>query len=197
MKVFKTRGKILTLLCCFLLAGACADVSVDMHPDEWVWDAGGISTFSGTIRTDGADLSGTVLKLSIESSAEDPGTVQFTNLNGKKLTKRKRSDTAAVDIPGGNEDYTFEAEWILPSESDESIMNAAFRLSVSDADGKELKSVAMRPGATGEEETAAPAAARQSLPHRLVFFLSVSAAAVWILAIARHIFLNRNKKKRA
>ena len=203
MKLFGKPAALPALLCCMCMiaAAAAADVSVTMKTDEWTLEPGTVCLFTGTVSTDGEDLPGASLKLTLECAAEDPGEVQFSNLNGKKLTKRKRSDTAEIDLAGKNAENTFEAEWMLPMEADDALSGAAVRLTVSDGDGKELKSVVLRQGASGAEETEAAAAAPDetapdSLPSRLLRILAVSSAAVWILAVSRHVFLNRNKKKR-
>ena len=131
---------LLALLCmCILICSAAlADWQIEMNPVEWTWDANGVASFSGVIRTDGADVSGAVLSLAVDTRMEDSGEVLFTALNEKKVKLRKRSNTAEIDISGANAENTFEGEWYLPAEVEEGLASAVVHLSIADGEGKEL-----------------------------------------------------------
>ncbi|MBR2823293.1 MAG: hypothetical protein IKE24_06395 [Clostridia bacterium] len=189
---------LLALLCMCIQAGpALADWQIEMTPGEnWSWEAGGISEFSGVIRSDGADVAGAVLTLSVDTRMEDSGSVVFTNLNGKKVKIRKRSDTAEEDLSGGNAENTFEGEWTLPDEVEEGLASAVVRLTVSDAGGNELARSEMQVGSAAADEASAEAAPAEKL-DRLILILLLCGCGIWALALGRFALLRRRAAKSA
>ena len=195
MKRMRRRiGWVLTVLCMMVSIAAKADIQAEMKEGEWSWEANGTSMFSGVIRTDGADISGAELHLAVETGLEDSGEVLFTNVNDKKLKVRKRSDTVSMDIAGGNADNTFEAEWFLPSDVAGGLAAATFRLTVSDAEGKEIGQAVLNAGSSEMTETVLPAVSPVRKAEQLIRYLLIACAAVWLAAFGRHIFLNRKVK---
>lgn len=189
------RGGAICLLCCLMLtACAAGELSVRMEPAEWTWEANQTASFTGVIQTDGEDLTGATLHLEMETRMEDSGEVLFTNLNGKKLKIRKRSDTVEMDLTGGNAENTFEGEWFLPAEVEEGLAHATVRLTISDAEGNPLKSAEMSVGSESAEE-ASVGTTPLGRARQLIRVLSIACAAVWLLAIARHGFLNWRKPR--
>ena len=193
MKRRMTIGWVLGLLCICLCAAAAAEIQIKMEAGEWTWDAGGTAAFHGTITTDGEDIPGAVMELSIETRMEDSGEAVFSNLNGKNIKVKKRDARMEMDIAGGNAENTFEGEWYLPAEGTEGLAYATIRLSITDAAGQKIGQAEMSVGE--QREAMAPAATG---PVEKVILLRnsllIAAGAVWLLAIGRHAILNRKKK---
>lgn len=189
---------LLALLCmCILICSAAlADWQIEMNPVEWTWDANGVASFSGVIRTDGADVSGAVLSLAVDTRMEDSGEVLFTALNEKKVKLRKRSNTAEIDISGANAENTFEGEWYLPAEVEEGLASAVVHLTIADGEGKELAKYDMQAGSQ-EADTASESNSPTEKLDRLFHFLLFGGIGVWILALGRYAFLQRKRSNKA
>ena len=189
---------LLALLCmCILICSAAlADWQIEMNPVEWTWDANGVASFSGVIRTDGEDVSGAVMTLAVDTRMEDSGEVLFTVLNDKKVKVRKRSSTAEMDITGANADNTFEGEWYLPAEVEEGLASAVVHLTIADGEGKELAKYDMQAGSQ-EADTASAAASPTEKLDRLFHILLFGGIGVWALAVGRFAFLQRKRTNKA
>ena len=186
-------GWVLGLLCICLCAAAAADMQIKMEAGEWTWEAGGTAAFRGTITTDGADIPGAVMELSVETRMEDSGEAVFSNLNGKNIKVKKRDARMEMDIAGGNAENTFEGEWYLPAEGTEGLAHATIRISITDAAGQKIGQAEM---SVGEQSEAAEPIATGLVQkaEMLRNILLIAAGAVWLLAIGRHAILNRKKK---
>ena len=190
-------GWVLGLLCICLCAAAAADVQINMEEGEWTWDAGGTATFRGTITTDGADIPGAVMELSVETRMEDSGEAVFSNLNGKNIKVKKRNARMEMDIAGGQAENTFEGEWYLPEEGTEGLAHATIRISITDGAGQSVGKAEMSVGEAGEEVAEPVAAGPVEKAILLRNILLIAAGAVWLLAITRHAILNRGGRKHA
>ena len=198
MKLNRWAACLLALLCiCMMICpAALADWQIEMKPLEWTWDANGVASFSGVIRTDGEAVSGAVMTLAVDTRMEDSGEVLFTVLNEKKVKLRKRSSTAEMDISGANAENTFEGEWYLPADVEEGLASAVIHLTIADGEGKELAKYDMQAGSK-EADTASAAASPAEKLDRLFHILLFGGIGVWILALVRFGFLQRKRMNKA
>ena len=189
--------KMLTLLliCCLLLVWlwtgpARSETSVTLEAGEWTWEAGGISAFSGTIIPDG-DLPAAVLKLKAEAMDEDAGTVYFLTLDGKNVKIRRRGPEATVALTAGTP-FSFEGQWVLPDETDGSLVYARITLTVENEQGEEIGRGILEMGSRETEKKLLEQTLTGRM-NRLIRILTAACAAVWLLAAGRSLILNRKK----
>ena len=178
------------MLLCTIFFSAAAETRIEMTPGEdWSWEAGTISSFSGTVLPD-QDIKDATLTLRVETKLESSGEAVFTVVDGKKLKIRKRAATVTEDLSAGRE-IAFEAEWNLPEEMEESIAHALIHLEIQDGDGNVIASSAMEAGSREEESKTAASPVQKA--DQLILYLAIACAVVWALAVARHLILNRKK----
>ena len=189
MKFSKRTGWILFLLCMFVLSASEAEIQVKMEPLDWNWEADSTAVFQGVIQTDGEDISGAVMKLKVETRLDDSGEILFTNLNGKKLKVRKRSNEVETDLIGDNAENTFEGEWYLPADMAEGLSYASIILSVYDADGKELIVSEMHAGSQNDDNQVSTDTSMTKRLENLIFYIFIISIVVWLAAFGRYSFI--------
>jgi len=190
--IFRRTLMACLCLCCILtLAPARGEIQVEIAADDWSWEEGSVATFYGSVLSD-QDVKDAVMTLSAETRLEDSGEVLFTAVNEKKLKIRKRSAEISEDLKSG-EAWTFEGEWALPGDTGEGLAWASIRLTVRDADGKELVTGILEEGSRAEDENAASASPVRRA-DRIILVLALACAFVWMLAVGRYLLLNRKIK---
>lgn len=184
----------LCLLLCLAAAAAAAEIAVTMEADEWTWEAGGVSSFHGTIDTGGELIPGASMTLTVQTRLEDSGRAVFLRLCGKKMKIRNRSETAVADLSANPEENSFEAEWYLPESTEEGIAAAKVTLTVTDAEGKPLAEGTMQVGSEAEEE-AKIGVSPVKRADQLMIFLGIGCVLFWGLAIGRALMIRKAAKK--
>ena len=191
--VLKAGGKKIILwgmLCCIFLIlntyGASCETSVEIQADEWSWEAGEISYFHGSIRSD-RDIPEAKLELKINTGLSESGEISFTVLNGKKLKIRKQGPNAETELRK-DEVLTFEGKWLLPYEPERDLQQAILELTVKNGNEEVIASGSLQMG-TVEESVVAAAALSSS--DRVIPILLAAAALIWLAAVGRHLILNK------
>ena len=162
--------------------------------ENWTWEIGGTASFSGTFAYKGEDLSDAVLTLTLETGASgDQGTVVFTEINGKKVKIRNRSDTLTAEIQGNGAENTFQGEWYLPE--DEAIPPwAVLRFQAADGMGKTLASAELRMGESGEAATEARPIPADRMDQLEILLIGL-AVILWAAAILRSVILRKKAQR--
>ena len=192
--ILRFVGCSMVLLLFLCSAASASGLKVELAADDWTWEANGVSSFHGTVRSE-EDLPEVRMTLSVGNRLEDPGAVQFISLNGKTLKLRKRAPEADAALKAG-EDFVFEGEWYVPENTDGGISQASILLRVLSEDGTELGSGLLEMGSQ-EDETARINADPERRADMLVWTLAAASALVWAFALIRHAVLNsRNRKER-
>ncbi len=191
-----TRNRRVRAVCCCLLTAllwaalAVGETAVTIEAGEWTWEPGGVSTFSGTVIPD-RDLPEALLKLSVETKGENVRGITFLTLNGKKVKLRKRGPEATVEMKSGTP-FSFEGQWTIPEETDSGLVYAEITLTVLDEQGEEAGRGILKIG-SAEAENRMLEQTLTGRTDRLILILSAACAAVWVLAVGRHMILNRKK----
>ena len=175
-------------LICVIRISAYGDLQIEMEPDEWTWEAGETAFFHGSIVPD-QNFPDAVLELTADTRLGDAGELQFLSVNGKNIKIRKRAPTVTTDLTAG-EETTFTAGWILPSEADGTLKRADICLQISDAEGHIIGEGKLTAGSP-EENTALLESSPVRSADRLILFLAILCAVVWISAVGRYEFLKR------
>ena len=106
---------LLLPLLLFLISCACAaGITCEINPAGSSWIPGESALFEGCISADGTVSSdGATMKLSIRTDPvlSDPGTIVFSEVNGKKLSIRNQKDEYTVSLPAGSE-IRFSGSWL-------------------------------------------------------------------------------------
>lgn len=189
-----TRCFILLLpLLFFLFPYACAaGISCEIIPDGASWIPGESTLFEGCISTDEAFSSDSiVMKLSIRTDPvlSEPGTIVFSEVNGKKLSIRNQRDEYAVTLQAGSE-VRFSGSWLIPESTH--VSDIALVLTILAPDGSVLDEVsAPVSGSSSVSSTSGIMFPDLAAPIRYVL---IAAAAVWILAAVRIIIHQKRRK---
>ena len=184
----RRRLAAICLAACLVFGCASGEVKMEMTADEWSWEEGDASFFHGSIRTD-EPIEEVTLRLSVKTRLKESGTIQFTSLKGKKLKTKQRSETVTADL-GTDAPTEFMGQWFLPEELDTELAYAAISLQALDRNGKEIASGTLEVGSRNAEDAAienSPVATAE----RVIKTLALLAAALWLMAVARHLTLNR------
>ena len=173
---------------CWICAGALGEIQVEIIPDEWAWEAGSVATFHGTV-TSGENLAGADLSLTVETRLEDSGEALFTAVNGKKLKIRKRASRVTEDLTAGVP-LEFEAEWMIPEDTDSGLARAVVTLKVLDSEGKEKGAGTLEQGSRSED-AAREAASPVRKAEKALRILLIAAGVVWAVAILRYLWIKK------
>ena len=190
---WKNRNWLLLLLTTFLCIAAAGGLSQEnavLKEVEWTWEPGGTATFSGSFSFEGEDVSDAMLTLELKTNQPDQqGSVVFTEINGKTVKIRKRSDTLQADLPGHGAENTFQGDWYLPDEA-ANLSGAVLSFRAEDGQGKLIASAEMKVGGNGEEAGSAPARILNHL-HLAVLILAAVTVLLWAAAILRSMLLRK------
>ena len=184
---------LLLPLLLFLISGACASgISCEIIPADSTWIPGESALFEGSVTTDGAFSAGDismVLSLRTDPDLSEPGTIVFSEINGKKLSIRNQKDKYSTSLQGSSEIH-FSGSWLLPENLYLSEISLA--LTVLAPDGSIL----------GEASAPITGNASVSVSSGMTFpdlaapirYVLIAAAAIWILAAVR-IFIYQKRRK--
>ena len=190
-KHFFRRIPGLILLLTALCVG-CAGADAVLTAENWTWEPGGEIRFTGSATAEGGAADAT-WRLVMETDPEaEPGSLFFTEINGKTLKMRRRSDTVQADFNGGEEN-TFAALWYLPEQT-EDLSAVTIRFSVTNADGKELAAGFLN---AGRENVPAGEGEGQLLTwmNRAILILFPLGALLWLAAILRNLQARRGNRR--
>ena len=184
---------LLLHLLLFLISCACAaGINCEINPAGSSWIPGESALFEGCISADGTVSSDSAtMKLSIRTDPvlSDPGTIVFSEVNGKKLSIRNQKDEYTVSLQAGSE-IRFSGSWLIPENIH--VSDIALVLTVLGPDGSILDEVSApvsgNVSGSGPSGTMFPDLAA---PIRCVL---LAAAAVWILVAVR-IFIHQKRSK--
>ena len=133
---------LLLPLLLFLISCACAaGITCEINPAGSSWIPGESALFEGCISADGTVSSDSAtMKLSIRTDPvlSDPGTIVFSEVNGKKLSIRNQKDEYTVSLQAGSE-IRFSGSWLIPENIH--VSDIALVLTVLGPDGSILDEV--------------------------------------------------------
>ena len=133
---------LLLPLLLFLISCACAaGITCEINPAGSSWIPGESALFEGCISADGTVSSDSAtMKLSIRTDPvlSDPGTIVFSEVNGKKLSIRNQKDEYTVSLQAGSE-IRFSGSWLIPENIH--VSDIALVLTVLGPDGNILDEV--------------------------------------------------------
>ena len=175
----------LLFLMLFLIpcTSCAAGISCEIIPADSSWIPGESALFEGIVSADGALSADSItLKLSIRTDPvlSEPGTILFSEVNGKKLSIRNQKDEYTVSLQEGGE-IRFSGSWLLPENVHLSAVEIV--LTVLDPDG----SIIAETSAAVAAETAVSGSSGITVPDLTVpiRIAAIAAAVVWILAAVR------------
>ena len=175
----------LLFLMLFLIpcASCAAGLSCEIIPADSTWIPGESALFEGAVSADGAFSADSItMKLSIrtEPVLSEPGTILFSEVNGKKLSIRNQKDEYTVSLQESGE-IRFSGSWLLPENVHLSAVEIV--LTVLDPDG----SIIAETSASAAEEAAVSGPSGIKFPDLTVpiRIMAIAAAVVWILAAVR------------
>lgn len=175
----------LLFLMLFLIpcASCAAGISCEIIPADSSWIPGESALFEGVVSADGALSADSItLKLSIRTDPvlSEPGTILFSEVNGKKLSIRNQKDEYTVSLQEGG-GIRFSGSWLLPENVHLSAVEIV--LTVLDPDG----SIIAETSAAVAAETAVSGSSGITFPDLTVpiRIAAIAAAVVWILAAVR------------
>lgn len=178
------------VLLCLAAIPAMAETGAVLTEDEWTWEPGGTATFSGILTLDGPDLTDAVLKLELYTDdPEHQGEIVFTEINGKTVKIRKRSDTLTADLTGSGTENAFTGEWYPPGDA-APMSRAVLRFRAESAEGTEIASAELRLGSE-EESGVSPESRLLGLAQQLKIILIAAAVILWAAAAARYLILRK------
>lgn len=189
-----TRCFILLLpLLFFLISCACASgISCEIVPAGTSWSPGESALFEGRVFPDGTVSSDNVtMKLSIRTNPvlSEPGTIVFSEVNGKRLSIRNQKDEYTVSLQGGSE-IRFSGSWLVPENIH--VSELALVLTILDPDGGILNEVSAP--ITGSSSVSGPSGKTFPDLASPIRYVLIAAAAVWGLAAFR-ITLHQKRRK--
>ena len=175
----------LLFLMLFLIpcASCAAGISCEIIPADSSWIPGESALFEGVVSADGALSADSItLKLSIRTDPvlSEPGTILFSEVNGKKLSIRNQKNEYTVSLQEGGE-IRFSGSWLLPENVHLSAVEIV--LTVLTPDG----SIIAETSAAVAAETAVSGSSGITFPDLTVpiRIVAIAAAVVWILAAVR------------
>ena len=168
---------------------ALAETGVELTAEEdWTWELNGVSGFHGTLHPQ-EDVTGAHLSLSVECGSSDPGEMLFTGLDGERLKIRKQAPEADADLKAGV-DFPVEGVWNLPAEAEAPLRWARIRLTVQDAEGREIGRGELEMGERGAAD-ALGAGTPEKTADLILICMLICSAICWGAAVFRHVRLNR------
>ena len=186
---------LLLPLLLFLISCACAaGITCEINPAGSSWIPGESTLFEGCISADGTVSSDSAtMKLSIRTDPvlSDPGTIVFSEVNGKKLSIRNQKDEYPVSLQSGSE-IRFSGSWLLPASIH--VSDAALVLTILDPDGSILDEVSAP--VSGTVSGSGPSGTMFPVLAAPIRYVLLAAAAVWILAAVRILIHQKRSKQK-
>ena len=164
-------------------ASCAAGLSCEIIPADSTWIPGESALFEGAVSADGTFSADSItMKLSIRTDPvlAEPGTILFSEVNGKKLSIRNQKDEYTVSLQESGE-IRFSGSWLLPENVHLSAVEIV--LTVLDPDG----SIIAEDSASVAEENAVSGPSGITFPDLTVpiRIMAIAAAVVWVLAAVR------------
>ena len=186
---------LLLPLLLFLISCACAaGITCEINPAGSSWIPGESTLFEGCISADGTVSSDSAtMKLSIRTDPvlSDPGTIVFSEVNGKKLSIRNQKDEYTVSLQAGSE-IRFSGSWLIPENIH--VSDIALVLTVLGPDGSILDEVSAP--VSGNVSGSGPSGTMFPDLAAPIRYVLLAAAAVWILAAVRILIHQKRSKQK-
>ena len=186
---------LLLPLLLFLISCACAaGITCEINPAGSSWIPGESALFEGCISADGTVSSDSAtMKLSIRTDPvlSDPGTIVFSEVNGKKLSIRNQKDEYTVSLQAGSE-IRFSGSWLIPEHIH--VSDIALVLTVLGPDGSILDEVSAP--VSGNVSGSGPSGTMFPDLAAPIRYVLLAAAAVWILAAVRILIHQKRSKQK-
>ena len=186
---------LLLPLLLFLISCACAaGITCEINPAGSSWIPGESTLFEGCISADGTVSSDSAtMKLSIRTDPvlSDPGTIVFSEVNGKKLSIRNQKDEYTVSLQAGSE-IRFSGSWLIPENIH--VSDIALVLTVLGPDGSILDEVSAP--VSGNVSGSGPSGTMFPDLAAPIRYVLLAAAAVWILAAVRILIHQKRRKQK-
>ena len=186
---------LLLPLLLFLISCACAaGITCEINPAGSSWIPGESALFEGCISADGTVSSDSAtMKLSIRTDPvlSDPGTIVFSEVNGKKLSIRNQKDEYTVSLQAGSE-IRFSGSWLIPENIH--VSDIALVLTVLGPDGSILDEVSAP--VSGNVSGSGPSGTMFPDLAAPIRYVLLAAAAVWILAAVRILIHQKRRKQK-
>ena len=186
---------LLLPLLLFLISCACAaGITCEINPAGSSWIPGESALFEGCISADGTVSSDSAtMKLSIRTDPvlSDPGTIVFSEVNGKKLSIRNQKDEYTVSLQAGSE-IRFSGSWLIPENIH--VSDIALVLTVLGPDGSLLDEVSAP--VSGNVSGSGPSGTMFPDLAAPIRYVLLAAAAVWILAAVRILIHQKRSKQK-
>lgn len=186
---------LLLPLLLFLISCACAaGITCEISPAGSSWIPGESALFEGCISADGTVSSDSAtMKLSIRTDPvlSDPGTIVFSEVNGKKLSIRNQKDEYTVSLQAGSE-IRFSGSWLIPENIH--VSDIALVLTVLGPDGIILDEVSAP--VSGNVSGSGPSGTMFPDLAAPIRYVLLAAAAVWILAAVRILIHQKRSKQK-
>ena len=186
---------LLLPLLLFLISCACAaGITCEINPAGSSWIPGESALFEGCISADGTVSSDSAtMKLSIRTDPvlSDPGTIVFSEVNGKKLSSRNQKDEYTVSLQAGSE-IRFSGSWLIPENIH--VSDIALVLTVLGPDGSILDEVSAP--VSGNVSGSGPSGTMFPDLAAPIRYVLLAAAAVWILAAVRILIHQKRSKQK-
>ena len=186
---------LLLPLLLFLISCACAaGITCEINPAGSSWIPGESALFEGCISADGTVSSDSAtMKLSIRTDPVlcDPGTIVFSEVNGKKLSIRNQKDEYTVSLQAGSE-IRFSGSWLIPENIH--VSDIALVLTVLGPDGSILDEVSAP--VSGNVSGSGPSGTMFPDLAAPIRYVLLAAAAVWILAAVRILIHQKRSKQK-
>ena len=163
--------------------------------EEWSWEPGANNIIEGELNLTeyiGQDLTVKILSdLPYANDEEKAGSPVFMNVNGKRITMMKQTDTVEY-MPTENEPFmTFSARFTMPGEK--RVYGIKFQFSLNDTEGKEIRKFNAEINA-GENGTEGPFYIPADI-HMITAVICIAAAAVWVSALIMNRCYKKKQKK--
>ena len=186
---------LLLPLLLFLISCACAaGINCEINPAGSSWIPGESALFEGCISADGTVSSDSAtMKLSIRTDPvlSDPGTIVFSEVNGKKLSIRNQKDEYTVSLQAGSE-IRFSGSWLIPENIH--VSDIALVLTVLGPDGSILDEVSAP--VSGNVSGSGPSGTMFPDLAAPIRYVLLAAAAVWILVAVRILIHQKRSKQK-
>ena len=186
---------LLLPLLLFLISCACAaGITCEINPAGSSWIPGESALFEGCISADVTVSSDSAtMKLSIRTDPvlSDPGTIVFSEVNGKKLSIRNQKDEYTVSLQAGSE-IRFSGSWLIPENIH--VSDIALVLTVLGPDGSILDEVSAP--VSGNVSGSGPSGTMFPDLAAPIRYVLLAAAAVWILAAVRILIHQKRSKQK-
>ena len=186
---------LLLPLLLFLISCACAaGITCEINPAGSSWIPGESALFEGCISADGTVSSDSAtMKLSIRTDPvlSDPGTIVFSEVNGKKLSIRNQKDEYTVSLQAGSE-IRFSGSWLIPENIH--VSDIALVLTVLGPDGSILDEVSAP--VSGNVSGSGPSGTMFPDLAAPIRYVLLAAAAVWILVAVRILIHQKRSKQK-